>query len=66
MLSKQNRQEIIPNGSREAFDANILILVREFSASSKVLCQPSEVSGGGERWRKAASVFTAGSPLSGL
>ena len=49
ILSKWNRQEISPNGSREASDSNVVILVRELSASSRLLCQPSQVSGGG-RW----------------
>lgn len=47
MLSQQNRQEISPNGSREASDSSVVILVRELSASSRLLCQPSQVSGGG-------------------
>lgn len=57
-ISKPNRQEIIPNESREAIDITVLTPVGDFSASSKLLWRPAEVSQGlrGEGWTVASWV----------
>lgn len=58
-IPKPNRQEIIPNESREAIDVTVLTPVGDFSASSKLLWWPAEVSRGlrGEGWTVASWVM---------